>query len=93
MLGPFAARCGGPYGLLVDQRLKLLSDINVQLYDTLAELALAAILTFDREIKVFFRIAENINELCLGIDYHDDPPSSFERTTGPAGIIQNLDGS
>jgi hypothetical protein len=60
-----AARCGGPYGLLVDQRLKLLSDLEVERHDPLIELPLAAIGTFGREIKVFLRIAENINELGL----------------------------
>jgi len=67
-----AARCGWPYGLLVDQRLKLLSDLEVERHDPLIELPLAAIGTFGREIKVFLRIAENINE-----------PSSFGRTTEP----------
>src|SRR5882672_10040085 len=43
-LGPFAARCGWPCTLPVHHGLKLLSDLEVQLCDTLVELALAAIL-------------------------------------------------
>jgi hypothetical protein len=56
---------GGREGLAVDQRLKLLSDPNVQLHDTLLELALPAILGFDREIKVFLRVVENLDQLGL----------------------------
>ena len=49
MLGPFAARCGRRYALPVDQRLKLLGDIHVQLHDALVALSLAAILGAHRE--------------------------------------------
>ena len=66
----FAGRCGRRYALPVDQRLKLVSDLDVQLCDTFVELALAAILGADRQINVFLRVAENRDQLGLGIDHY-----------------------
>src|SRR5450755_3994414 len=43
----------------VDQHLKLLSYLHVQLYDTLVGLTLAAILGSHREGTVFLRVVEN----------------------------------
>src|SRR5450755_1158077 len=48
-------RAGPP----IDQRLKLLSYLYVQLHDTLVGLTLVAILGSDREATVFLRAVEN----------------------------------
>src|ERR1700682_5905801 len=72
MLKPFAVHRGRRYGLSLDQRLKLLRDLEVQLRETLVELALAAILGADRQIKVFLGVAESRDQLGLEIDHHED---------------------
>src|SRR5258705_5127115 len=82
MLGPFAARCGWPCALPAHHGLKLLSDLEVQLCDTLVELALAAILGARRQIKVFLHVAEDLDQLGLGIDHQ--PQSIKPRLAVPA---------
>src|SRR5450631_2691530 len=60
------------YGLSLNQRLELLSDLEVQLCDPFVELALAAILGAARQIKVFLGVAESGDQLGLGVDHHED---------------------
>ena len=76
------ARCGGPCALAVHHGLKLLSNLEVQLCDTFVELALAAILGADRQIKVFLGVAENRFQPGLGIDHQ--PRSIKPRLAAPA---------
>jgi hypothetical protein len=55
----------GPLGLPVDQRLKLLSYLHIQLHDTLVGLALAAILGSDREATAS-ALSRTASSLALG---------------------------
>src|SRR6266849_10585453 len=61
--------------LSLDQRLKLLRDLYVQLCNTFVERALATILGAGRQINVFLRAAESCDQLGLGIDHHQDTPA------------------
>jgi hypothetical protein len=54
----------------VDQRLKLLSYLHVQLHYTLIDLTLAAILGAEREASISLRMVENREQLGAGIDHH-----------------------
>src|SRR3984893_11817846 len=65
---PTPLRAGPP----IDQRLKLLSYLHVQLHDTHVGLTLAAVLGSDREAPVFLRLVENRKQLGSGIDHHGD---------------------
>src|SRR3984893_1886057 len=65
---PTPLRAGPP----IDQRLKLLSYLHVQLHDTNVGLTLAAVLGSDREAPVFLRLVENGKQLGFGIDHHGD---------------------
>src|SRR6266478_2287540 len=77
-----SGRCGWPCALPAHHGLKLLSDLEVQLCDTLVELALAAILGARRQIKVFLHVAEDFDQLGLGIDHQ--PQSIKLRLAVPA---------
>jgi hypothetical protein len=56
-----------PLRQTVDQRLKLLSYLHVQLHYTLIGLTLAAILGSDREATIFLCVVENREQLGAGI--------------------------
>jgi hypothetical protein len=68
MMAPRGARIV-TRGLPVDQSLKLLGDLDVQLDDTLVCLALATILGSDREGTVTLGVVENREQLGAGIDH------------------------
>jgi hypothetical protein len=55
--------------LFVDQRLEFLSDRHVQLADALIEFAFPAILSLEREVEIFLRMAEGLDQLGAGIDH------------------------
>jgi hypothetical protein len=55
--------------LFVDQRLEFLSDPHVQLADALIEFAFPAILSLERQVEIFLRIVEGLDQLGPGIDH------------------------
>src|SRR5450631_3947849 len=90
--------CGRPplrAGPPVDQRLKLLSYLHVQLHDTHVALTLAAILGSHREATVFLRLVENGKQLGFGIDHHGDALRALmSETTEPhdcSTFLQSLE--
>src|SRR5450631_604522 len=90
--------CGRPplrAGPPVDQRLKLLSYLHVQLHDTHVALTLAAILGSHREATVFLRLVEYGKQLGFRIDHHGDALHALmSETTEPhdcSTVIQSLE--
>jgi len=67
---PFAGRCGRRYALPVDQRLKLLGNLHIQLDDAFIAVALAAIPASDRKETIFLGVVEDREQLAFGIDQH-----------------------
>src|SRR5712664_886507 len=81
-------RAGPP----VDQCVKLLSYLHVQLHDTLVGLPLAAFLGSHREATVFLCIVENHEQLGFGIDHHGHALSGLFLSERPNLMIVQLFG-
>src|SRR5258705_371916 len=75
----FAGRCGRRYALPVDQRLKLLGNLHIQIDDAFIAFALAAIPASDRKETIFLGVVEDREQLAFGIDQHRDGSVLWKR--------------
>ena len=86
MLGPFAARCGGPYDLPLDHCLKPLGNPDVQIDDTLVTLTLASVSASNGEDTVCLGLVENEGPVALVALHSDSDGLGPAVRLAPAGV-------